>query len=627
MSSIKTGFFIEHLAISGPGKKDAEVKFQDGLNVIAGPSDTGKSYVLQCIDFAFGAGTPPESIREAAGYETICLKIQLRESQKSIVIRRQLSGGDVEIGELDKMGGEINSRIVSAKHNPKSNDTISGFLLSASGFHNRNVFSKASGTMRSLSFRDLAFMTLVEETRIFSKYPPHISGQHTRATVESSVLKMLVTGTDPIKPMMAATVLSPENATAQLEVVNQIIKSMKLKLHEIGSKHEITAELQRIEQARQALLKEYEKARLNISDFETKIESCARDIQTMDSRTLVVENLRNRFELLHQHYKTDISRLENILETGTILEALNKSSCPVCGASAESQHNCDVSKNFSVPDAKAAASAEIAKITILSRDLTVLLQDLESEHKALLSKKTTLQHSIAIMTARLDNEFTPHVQISAQTLESQTARRDMLLRGMSLYEELLELQQRAGTLESLASKKPSKEVKVSVKPSVSDLGAFTKTVESVLDSWQFPYKKPLLFSETNQDFMLDDQPRVSHGKGVRAITCSAFITGLLSHCLSNKLPHPSFVVLDSPLLVYRPPNQMPDNTIETAEEHQLKKSGFKERFYHSLAQNTFGGQIIVLENQDPPTDLISANICSFTKLDNHGRYGLFPTIK
>lgn len=60
------GFRITRLTFTGTGVPDAEVIFSDGLNVISGPSDTGKTFIAQCIDFMLGASISPKEIPEAA---------------------------------------------------------------------------------------------------------------------------------------------------------------------------------------------------------------------------------------------------------------------------------------------------------------------------------------------------------------------------------------------------------------------------------------------------------------------------------------------------------------------------------------------------------------------------------
>ena len=43
-------FFIKSLIISGENKRTSTLNFDEGLNIIYGPSNTGKTYVLKCID-------------------------------------------------------------------------------------------------------------------------------------------------------------------------------------------------------------------------------------------------------------------------------------------------------------------------------------------------------------------------------------------------------------------------------------------------------------------------------------------------------------------------------------------------------------------------------------------------
>jgi len=55
MSSL--GFQLNYLTLTGPAVDDATVTFGSGLNVISGPSDTGKTFIAECIDYAFGSST------------------------------------------------------------------------------------------------------------------------------------------------------------------------------------------------------------------------------------------------------------------------------------------------------------------------------------------------------------------------------------------------------------------------------------------------------------------------------------------------------------------------------------------------------------------------------------------
>ena len=64
-------FWISRLRAIGKKVKTAEVSFSKHFNVISGASDTGKSYILQCINYMMGAKDPPMSVTEDQGYGTL----------------------------------------------------------------------------------------------------------------------------------------------------------------------------------------------------------------------------------------------------------------------------------------------------------------------------------------------------------------------------------------------------------------------------------------------------------------------------------------------------------------------------------------------------------------------------
>jgi hypothetical protein len=46
---------LRELRLTGKSKPPASVRFCQGANVFSGVSDTGKSYMFHCIDYALGA--------------------------------------------------------------------------------------------------------------------------------------------------------------------------------------------------------------------------------------------------------------------------------------------------------------------------------------------------------------------------------------------------------------------------------------------------------------------------------------------------------------------------------------------------------------------------------------------
>jgi hypothetical protein len=92
--------------------------------------------------------------------------------------------------------------------------------------------------------------------------------------------------------------------------------------------------------------------------------------------------------------------------------------------------------------------------------------------------------------------------------------------------------------------------------------------------------------------------------------------GLMVFCREHGLPHPGFVVLDSPLLAYWKPEGAEDD---------LRGTDLKDRFYEYLLGLQATNQVIIIENEHPP-DFVSkrGNVVVFTKNPHQGRYGFFP---
>src|SRR4051812_20167935 len=98
---------LRRLRVTGAGRPPAELEFGPGLTLISGFSNTGKTHVLECVDFALGSGSLPREIPEADGYTEIALEIGHGETTYSII--RRLTAADVALvyeGALDDRDGE-----------------------------------------------------------------------------------------------------------------------------------------------------------------------------------------------------------------------------------------------------------------------------------------------------------------------------------------------------------------------------------------------------------------------------------------------------------------------------------------------------------------------------------------
>jgi hypothetical protein len=330
----------------------------------------------------------------------------------------------------------------------------------------------------------------------------------------------------------------------------------------------------------------------------------------------VLGGLYERFTLLDAHYRSDIERLAAVEEAGALLDALPLGNCPICGAEPEHHRSDEVLAHYNVGDVRAAAAEERAKTERLRADL---LEEVERTQEEVLDLERRLDDqaaSFATIEESIETTVKPALRAAASDLAEFDSRRDARARANALRDQIEWLESQLVVPRPVPLEEP-RQARVTG-PSVGEMQPVLAQVERVLAAWQFPYQGHLAFSEQDKDLVLDGESRSSHGKGVRALTCAAFIVGLMQHCRSNGLPHPGVIVLDSPLVAYRDPD--PDDSAD----QEIRLAGVSDALYRSLAAGFVYGQVIVLENEQPPTDLAAMLTHHHFSKSAVGRYGFFP---
>lgn len=605
------GFVLRQLTLTGPGVANAELRFARGLNVIAGPSDTGKTFIAQCIDFVMGSSTVPKEIPEAAQYTAILLEIESQDQSRVFVIERSLRGGDIRVSTGGNTG-----RVLSWKHQADKEDTISSFLLDLSGLGGKKVRTNQQGKTRPLSFRDIARLILVDEESVISATSPVLTGQYTSRTSESSVFRLLLTGTDD------SSVIAKEDPKVakgrqegKAEVLEALLKRDRdqyIALNVVCSVTEARDQLARLETALETASSELAVEQSSAEIVEERRRGAWTHLRQVESRADVLSELQKRFALLQEQYSSDLRRLDAISEAGFRLGQMKEERCPVCGAPAE-HHESEHQQERSAPaDVAQACKAEAEKTMKLLRDLQTTLASNAAEVERLGVEQSTRQTELEATSTELKTLLQPRLQVAVQKFRDIQARRDACRRGLDLLERAQELE---GLLaEATAHPKKERADGTSSTVSSGEAEQFSKDVEALLRSWHLPNLDRVTFSEDDQDIVISGRPRGSHGKGIRAVTRAAFNLALLRLCARDARPFPCMVLIDSPLVVYREPD-----TDEGAFPHDVK-----DAFYRSLSADFSDTQVIILENDAPPLDLhISANIIIFTGTDL-GRKGFIP---
>ena len=159
------GFYIKKVIAKSDTKETADVTFRQGLNVIQGRSDTGKSFIVKCIEFVFGGSmkklTTP--FKPSSGYNEAFIVLASPEGE--ITVSRKVGKNQVEVSTQIE---NIESGIYNLRHSEKSKkpdfNLVMLHLLGIDG--EPKVPSNARFTPERLTWANLLRLFYINERRI-----------------------------------------------------------------------------------------------------------------------------------------------------------------------------------------------------------------------------------------------------------------------------------------------------------------------------------------------------------------------------------------------------------------------------------------------------------------------------
>jgi predicted nuclease with TOPRIM domain len=612
------GFHIRSLSFHGPGRASANVTFGAGLNVFYGASNTGKSFIVDTIDFMLGGRGPLRDIPERVGYDKILLAIETADGQ-SFTLSRSTAGGAFSMFEgIHVALPEGQGTTLADQHNDRRDDNVSAFLLSKIGLLHRKLRRNKRGDVQSLSFRNLARLIIINEEEIIQQRSPLSDGNYVADTPNSSAFKLLLTGVDDSALVTAGHQTSEHQARgAQLDLLDQLIGDYRKKVRELaGPPAELEEQLGRLENTMAAHGQQLAATEAKYRDVASQRRDLLKRVDDGRNRLTEIKNLLDRFSLLEEHYRSDVERLRSIEEAGNLFTAIADSTCPLCGSLPEN-HRLSDDCDGNIERAVTAAQAEIAKIEMRQSELRETIIALQKEAKSFERRLPQIERSVSALSEQIEGIVAPNLRRLRSSYSDLADKRGEVREALGLHQSLKDFEERKQVLEQEDAANVGATNVSDIELSSSTLDKFSTLVLNLLKEWHFPDADRVHFDMKVRDLVINGKNRTSFGKGLRAITQAAFTIGLLEFCCREGTPHPGFVVLDSPLLSYREPDNEADD---------LSGTDLNTHFYTYLQAKMRSQQVIVIENTDPPSDVqASPQALKFTGLKDSGRYGLFPS--
>lgn len=598
-------FMIEKLRVSGAGKIDGVIEFTDGLNIIQGRSNTGKTWILKCIYYLFSSDTRPYS--PLTGYTDI-EGVFLTKRYGRITISRKLDEEKVTVVAESKEveDGEYATNYKKATSPRYLND----LWLRIIGLDETIEVPKTARYARErMSWTNIASVFFADEDEIDKSESIVIKDQKYETPLIAS-LYFLLTG-DYKKGVPEIT--KPEVATAKKKAVIAYIEEQVASLTEKRVSYIMQLEELSgldIESEMQQLTNHIQEVQQEIKELLEENTAIVRQMTEYQQEDANCRVLLDRYESLISQYKADLQRLDFISKGEQAVKSLPENGvCPFCGGEMHPE------KDDSYIE---AINAEIKRI---ASELTVIAateNNVREQQEAIRKSIEELQVRRTEVNKALDDK---NREIQNYRSGLQRFKDNMVLQtGIDFVNDQLAIlgQKKAAELQKQKNP-PLYHAKQEFEEEVG-IG-FNILLNKILKECNYRNAGYASWDFGTFDILMDGVPKSEdQGKGYRSFLNSVVALMLYEYFNSDDVfIKPGFLMIDTPLLGFdENEDEFGDNTI-------------KNGLYLYFINHQGDGQVIIVDNLNViPEDIDfkakGINVVTYHKDEKDGHvYGFMPS--
>lgn len=554
------GILIEKLVFSG-SRKNYIIPLKPGLNIIYGDSATGKSSILECINYLFGSSKFifDEEIEAAVSF--VMMQVTLGES--TFVVKRDIfdAGAEVEVYAANlESYHQVFPKKLSANYGKNGTDGfLSDFYLSALGMpivSMRQAPTKVDSEIVRLSFRDVFKFCYLKQDEVGTKF---LLSQGSYAGVKNKetfkyIFNLLDTAISDLHASLSNAVQVKRNKEDAYKVVSEFLRTVQFKTEFDLDDAKVTAEdrrtlakreLTRINDSITANNEGYLALKDILSTITIRTRESEESIHTSD-------RLIEQYVRLKNDYQADIQKL-NAIKKSKQLIGTNAVvfSCPLCDSQVDLNY---IKTSFDITEMD-HVSQEINSITRRMRDADQLAQRERSKRAAIIDELKLLREEGARARNMLDEELsssiTPYLaerdgwslEVARATEEIANIDRNLKIRNQqkSIFQELHAAEELIKSLQEQLSKL------MNSAPSISDvLGEIGDALTNYLRDVQIADIRDVRISERTFLPVLRnrDYQDITSG-GLRTILSIGHFISILSCALQRNCNHPGLLMIDT----------------------------------------------------------------------------------
>ena len=628
------GFYIEKLVVTGNGKKPSIIEFCDGLNFIVGPSNTGKSHIVECIDYLFGfepKKNKPFRFDPKLGYNKF--KLFTRTPNGTVIFERILGENKITLSGTDP---NFDHRTYSISHSAKY--SINSVWLQMIGIDKpHKILASTKGKINQLTWRSMLHMFFIKQgdiTRESSVFFKPLMPPNMVETFSKAIVLYLMTGMDADNNEVV------EDKKIQTAKRGAVIDYIKNTVGRLAQREMELLEKQRIFNLKSQFITGYQE-----NDFSNEIDNINREIDKLqweinhnieqskrlmdniydnNSRLVESETLGERFAALRSQYQSDIKRLTFVID-GDLAHSLLPISeqCPFCDSLIQ------IPRDSSHID---AAQAQLQHIRIH-------LAELEKAERDITNKRTTIKSTIVELENTKRN-------IDADLSSELRPRLNELKKNLKMYRYMVELNKELEVIqgEELTFNNELAEKETEPEPTENKydinhffdndtLLVFEEKLKAILGACHYEGAGSARLNLHTFDLEVGGRAKaISNGGGYCGFLNTVLALTLVEHLEEYGKYSPGLFIADSPV------TQLSESEFKT--KTNTMKSGLLE-YLLSIYKNDINAlngltpalQIIMIEQKDrlPMLDLVTegkpqVKVIEFTGVKDYGRYGFLDGV-
>ncbi len=559
-----------------------------GLNIVYGPSNTGKTLILDCVDFMLG-GEARRLYKPALRIYAVTMILDVDGAEVSLY--RELDEKKNDIIVISKAPGiEGGTYTVGAK--TKDKDTISSLWLKLMGIDKDvKIIRQIEDSMeQALTVRTFYHFFVINENRISGENSILKAGSQTYTknipvpTITSLIYlaKELNYISPNGAPKTSSKIITVKRTTAQ-SIVDGSVNAMRER-ETISIKSDDPRTVEEIQTEINEILEQISAAEDSLQKTTDRDQIVTNQLIEITSAIAESTILKNRYNALRTQYESDMRRLTFIAEADIHKGKIPKlDHCPFCNGELPKE------KTQSCLD---AAIAEADKIELRIKDLQYADEALSKEMDKLQSQREALVREQQQVQAAIRGELRPQVEalrdkLAIFTAALEKAKAKEMLKHFTevLNEQLLRIKNEDEFSNDFDVREKIREVLQE---------PLERLLTEILEKCNYDNYVGSRFDEDMCDVVVNGSEKLSQGQGFRAFLNSVMALAVQEMLIEFNMHMPHLLVMDSPIL-----------SLKEREEDkgtEITSDSMRGGLFQYMIEHEKNRQTIILENEIPTLD-------------------------